>query len=323
MVGDRGMITSARVQELRDLGGFGWVTALRAPAIAALAADNGPLQMSLFDQTNLAEISHPDYPGERLVACRNPALATERACRRLALLEATDTELSKVTAAAAAGRLAGAGKIGIRVGKVVGRYKMAKHYTLDIAETTFVFTRDQDQITAEAALDGIYVIRTTVPVEQMDAARVVATYKSLARVERDFRSIKAIDLDLRPIHHWTETRVRAHVFICMLASYLVWHLRQAWAPLTFTDENRPEAVDPVAPARRSQGADRKAATKTTTDDLPARSFTALLGHIGTLTRNHLRVAGHDQSGFDLLAIPTPTQRRAFELLGAPIPLTLK
>jgi hypothetical protein len=323
MVGDRGMITSARVQELRELGGFGWVTALRAPAIAALAADDGPLQMSLFDQANLAEITHPDYPGERLVACRNPALATERARRRLALLEATDTELTKVVAAVTAGRLAGAGKIGIRVGKVVGRYKMAKHYNLDIANDTFAFTRNHDQISAEAALDGLYVIRTTIGPEQMDAAKVVATYKSLARVERDFRSIKAIDLDLRPTHHWTETRVRAHVFICMLASYLTWHLRQTWAPLTFTDEHRPEPADPVAPAQRSQGADAKAATKTTTGGQPARSFTALLDHLATLTRNHLHVAGHDQSGFDLLAIPTPTQRRAFELLEAPIPLTLK
>src|SRR5665648_369720 len=213
MVGDRGMITSARVQELGELGGFGWVTALRAPAIAALAADDGPLQMSLFDQADLAEITHPDYPGERLVACRNPALATERARKRLALLESTDTELTKITAAVTAGRLAGAGKIGIRVGKVIGRYKMAKHYTLDITDDTFSFTRNEDQITAEAALDGIYVIRTTVAAEQMDAAKVVATYKSLARVERDFRSIKSIDLDLRPIHHWTESRVRAHVSV--------------------------------------------------------------------------------------------------------------
>jgi hypothetical protein len=323
MVAGRGMITSARVQELRELGGFGWVTALRAPAIAALAADDGPLQMSLFDQTNLAEISHPDYPGERLVACRNPALATERARKRLALLEATDIELSKITAAADAGRLAGAGKIGVRVGKVIGRYKMAKHYNLTITDDAFAFTRDTDQITAEAALDGLYVIRTTVTAEQMDAAKVVATYKSLARVERDFRSLKAIDLDLRPIHHYTESRVRAHVFICMLAAYLVWHLRQAWAPLTFTDEQRPDPADPVAPAQRSHAADHKAATKTTTEDLPATSFTALLGHLATLTRNHLRVAGHDESGFDLLAIPTPTQRRAFELISAPIPLTLK
>src|SRR5450756_976790 len=257
MVGDRGMITSARVQELRDLGGFGWVTALRAPAIAALAADDGPLQMSLFDQVNLAEISHPDYPGERLIACRNPALATERARKRLSLLEATDTELAKIAAAVYAGRLTGAGKIGVRVGKVVGRYKMAKHYTLDITDDRFAFTRDEDQIAAEAALDGLYVIRTTVTAEQMDPAKVVATYKSLARVERDFRSIKSIDLDLRPIHHYTETRVRSHVFICMLASYLVWHLRQTWASLTFTDEHRPDPLDPVAPAQRSQGADHK------------------------------------------------------------------
>ena len=178
MVGDRGMITSARVEALRELGGFGWVTALRAPAIAALAADNGPLQMSLFDQVNLAEISHPNYPGERLIACRNPALATERARKRLALLESTDIELAKIAAAVVAGRLAGAGKIGIRVGKVIGRYKMAKHYILDITETTFAFTRDQDQITAEAAMDGLYVIRTTIGPEQMDAAKVVATYKS-------------------------------------------------------------------------------------------------------------------------------------------------
>src|SRR5450756_2640547 len=323
MVGDRGMITSARVEALRDLGGFGWVTALRAPAIAALAADNGPLQMSLFDQVNLAEISHPNYPGERLIACRNPALATERARKRLALLDSTEVELAKITAATTAGRLSGAGKIGIRVGKVIGRYKMAKHYTLTITEDTFAFSRNTEAITAEAALDGIYVIRTSVTSEQMNPAKVVATYKSLSRVERDFRSLKSIDLDLRPIHHWTETRVRAHVFICMLAAYLVWHLRQAWAPLTFTDEHRPDPGDPVAPARRSQGADAKAATKTTTDDLSARSFTALLEHLATLTRNHLRVAGHDESGFDLLAVATPTGRRAFELLDAPIPLTLK
>jgi hypothetical protein len=324
MVGDRGMITSARVQELRELGGFGWVTALRAPAIAALAADDGPLQMSLFDQVNLAEITHPDYPGERLVACRNPALATERARKRLALLEATDTELAKIVAAVDAGRLSGAGKIGIRVGKVIGRYKMAKHYTLDIKDDRFAFTRDQDQITAEAALDGIYVIRTTIGPEQMDAAKVVATYKSLARVERDFRSLKAIDLDLRPIHHYTETRVRAHVLICMLAAYLVWHLRQAWAPLTFTDEHRPDPADPVAPAQRSKGADAKAATKTTTDELPATSFTALLNHLGSLARVDLRY-GDNNTGptVPTLAEPTATQRRAFELLRVPIPLTLK
>jgi len=325
LVGDRGMITNARIDALKEVGGYGWVTALRAPQIAALAAETGPLQMSLFDQANLAEIAHPDYPGERLIACRNPALAGERARKRLALLESTDTELTKIVAAAAAGRLAGADKIGVRVGKVIGRYKMAKHYTWTITDATFAFARNQASIDAEAALDGIYIIRTTVPAAQMTPATVVATYKSLAGVERDFRSLKSIDLDLRPIHHHTETRVRAHVFICMLAAYLVWHLRAAWAPLTFTDEHRPQPADPVAPARRSKAANVKAATKSTTEDLPARSFTALLDHLATLTRNHLRVAAHEQgqASFDLLAVPTPTQRRAFELLDAPIPLTLK
>ena len=325
MVGDRGMITSARIEALRELGGMGWVTALRAPAIAALAADDGPLQMSLFDQSNLAEITHPDYPGERLLACRNPALADHRAHKRLALLAGTDAELAKITAAVTAGRLAGAGKIGIRVGKVVGRYKMAKHYTLDITDDAFTYTRDQDAITAEAAMDGIYVVRTSVGAEQMNTATVVATYKSLSRVERDFRSIKTIDLDLRPIHHWTETRVRAHVFICMLAAYLTWHLRAAWAPLTFTDENRPEPVDPVAPAKRSTAAHAKASTRTDPNGEPVRSFSALLNHLATLTRNHLQLAQSEQgqAGFDLVAVPTPTQRRAFELLDVAIPLTMK
>jgi hypothetical protein len=221
-------------------------------------------------------------------------------------------------------RLSGSGKIGIRVGKVIGRYKMAKHYTLDITENTFAFTRNTGAINAEAALDGLYVIRTTVPAEQMNAAKVVATYKSLARVERDFRSLKAIDLDLRPIHHYTESRVRAHVFICMLAAYLVWHLRAAWAPLTFTDEHRPDPLDPVAPARRSQGADAKAATKTTTENLPATSFTTLLDHLATLTRVDLQYGDHEGAPtVPTLAQPTPTQRRAFDLIDAPIPLTLK
>jgi hypothetical protein len=323
MVGDRGMITAARIDALRELGGFGWVTALRAPAIAALAADDGPLQMSLFDQTNLAQITHPDYPGERLIACRNPALAAERARKRLALLDATDLQLEKVAAAVTAGRLAGAGKIGVRTGKVIGRYKMEKHYTITITDTTFSFTRNQEAIDAEAALDGIYVIRTSVPTKQMTADKVVVTYKSLANVERDFRSLKSIDLDLRPIHHYTETRVRAHVLICTLAAYLVWHLRQAWAPLTFTDTERPDPVDPVAPARRSVAANRKAATKTTTDNLPARAFTGLLDHLATLTRNQIQFLNVEhQPVVEQLALPTPTQRRAFELLGAPIPLTL-
>ncbi|MEI6622481.1 MAG: IS1634 family transposase [Actinomycetes bacterium] len=322
MVGDRGMITSARIEALKELGGYGWVTALRAPQIAALAAEDGPLQMSLFDQTNLAEIAHPDYPGERLIACRNPDLATERARKRLALLAATDTNLNTIAKAVAAGRLKGAGKIGIKVGKVIGKHKMGKHYTLDITDTTFTFTHDRDSINAEAALDGIYLIRTTVPAATMSADRVVATYKSLANVERDFRSLKSIDLDLRPVHHYTETRVRAHVFICMLAAYLVWHLRAAWTPLTFTDENRPQPADPVAPAQRSRDADRKAGTKKTRDGLPARSFIGLLEHLGTLTRNTIAITGTDTE-FELLATPTPEQRQAFELIAAPIPLHLK
>jgi hypothetical protein len=320
LVGDRGMITSARIEQLRELGGLGWVTALRAPAIAALAADDGPLQMSLFDQANLAEITHPDYPAERLVACRNPALAEERARKRSALLDATDAELTKIATAVTAGRLAGAAKIGIRVGKVIGKYRMGKHYTMDIDQARFTFTRDQAAIDAEAALDGVYVIRTSVNSEQMSAAKVVTTYKSLAAVERDFRSLKSIDLDLRPIRHYTETRVRAHVFICMLAAYLVWHLRQTWAPLTFTDQDRPDPSDPVASARRSSAADRKAATKTTTDDLPAHDFPGLLDHLATLTRNTIHIAGHHDDGFDLLAVPTSIQRRAFDLLDAAVPL---
>jgi len=318
LVGDRGMITSARIEALRALGGFGWVTALRAPVIAKLAADDGPLQLSLFDETNLAEITHPDYPGERLVACRNPALADHRAHKRRALLDATEVDFTKIAAAVAAGRLKTAAAIGVRLGRVVGRHKMAKHYTLDVADGQFTFARDQSAIDAEAALDGIYIVRTSVPAEQMTTPAVVATYKSLARVERDFRSLKSIDLDLRPVHHWTETRVRAHVFICMLAAHLIWHLRQAWKPLTFTDEHRPEPTDPVAPARRSRAAEAKAATKTTSDhQLPAYSFGALLDHLATLTRNTLRITtGDTTTEFDQLALPTPTQRRAFDLLGA-------
>ena len=321
LVGDRGMITNARVNALKELGGYGWVTALRAPAIAKLAADDGPLQLSLFDQADLAEISHPDYPGERLVACRNPALAEERARKRADLLAATDAALDTIQAAVAAGRLTGADKIGLRVGKVINRYKMGKHILPQITDHSFTYSHDQARIKSEAALDGIYIIRTTIPTTQMDSAQVVDTYKNLSRVEQDFRSLKSIDLDLRPIHHHTESRVRAHVFICMLASYLTWHLREAWKPLTFTDENRPtsdERDSPVAPAKRSDSADQKAASKTTVDQLPAMSFNNLLAHLGTLTRNQIQVT--DQNEFDLLAEPTDVQRRAFELLNTKIPL---
>jgi len=319
MVGDRGMITSARIDALRDLGGLGWLTALRAPQIAALAADQGPLQLSLFDQADLAEFTHPDYPGERLVAARNPALADERARKRGELLSATETALAPVLAAVEAGRLSGAGRIGLRVGKVLGKYKMAKHFRITITDATLTVTRDETAIAAEAALDGIYVLRTTLR-RDVDTGGIITAYKNLANVERDFRHLKADDLDLRPIHHRLEDRVRAHVLVCFLAGYLVWHLRAALAPLTFTDDQPPQRDDPVGPARRSTGAQHKAARKTDPAGQPVRGFRDLLDHLATLTRNHIRSGTAD---FDLLATPTPTQRRAFELLNAPIPMTLK
>ncbi len=322
MVGDRGMITSARIDALKELGGIGWLTALRAPQIAALAADDGPLQMSLFDEQNFAEIAHPDYPGERLVACRNPLLATERARKRTELLAATEAALAPIIAAVAAGRVTGAGPIGVKVGKVLGKFKMAKHFHLDITDTTLAITRDTDRIDTEAALDGMYVLRTTATPAELDTAAVINTYKNLARVERDFRSLKTIDLDLRPIHHRRDDRVKAHVLICMLAAYLTWHLRKALAPLTFTDEHPPTREDPVAPARRSAAATTKAARKTTTDTgLPTRSYQGLLAHLGTLTRNDLRY-GDNGPIVPTLSEPTDTQRRAFELLNAAIPVAL-
>ena len=322
MVGDRGMITTARITALTELGGIGWLTALRAPQIAALAADDGPLQMSLFDTVNFAEITHPDYPGERLIACRNPALATERARKRGELLTATEQKLAPIMAAVTAGRLAGADKIGLKVGAVHNTYKMAKHFHVTITDTTLALSRNHIRIQAEAALDGIYVLRTPVPDTDLDTPAAITAYKNLAQVERDFRSIKAIDLDLRPIHHRLEDRVRAHVLICMLAAYLTWHLRKAWAPLTFTDEHPPQRSDPVAPATRSETATTKTSRRHDQSGRPIRSFQALLTHLGTLTRNHVHFTGTDHP-VTLLAEPTDTQRRAFELLGAPIPLTLQ
>ena len=253
LVGDRGMITSARIDALRKLNDnpdtatdFGWITALRAPAIAKLARADGPLQMSLFDTQDLAEISHPDYPGERLIACRNPALAAERARKRSELLAATDKLLAAVADRVTRGTLAGAGEIGKAVGKVIDKHKMGKHFHTTITDTTFTYHRDQARIDAEAALDGIYVLRTSVDTETLDPAAVVEGYKNLANVERDFRIIKTDDLDLRPIHHRLDDRVKAHVLICLLACYLIWHLRKAWAPLTFTDEHPPQRDNPVA-----------------------------------------------------------------------------
>jgi hypothetical protein len=321
MVGDRGMITTARIAALADLGGIGWLTALRAPQIAALIADDGPLQMSLFDTQDVAEITHPDYPGERLICCRNPALAAERARKRGELLAATEADLAAVADRATRGTLAGAGRIGEAVGKVIGKYKMGKHFHRTITDTSFTYHRDTDAIDAEAALDGIYVLRTSVPATDLDATAVIATYKNLAHVERDFRSLKTIDLDLRPIYHRLDDRVRAHVLICMLAAYLVWHLRKAWAPLTFTDEHPPQRDNPVAAAQRSPHAEAKASTRHDPDGNPLRSFGALLTHLATLTRNQVRFTG-TQHPVTMLTEATNTQRHAFELLDAPIPLTL-
>ena len=327
LVGDRGMITSARIDALRTLNddpdtatAFGWITALRAPDIATLAAEQGPLQMSLFDTQDLAEISHPDYPGERLIACRNPALAAERARKRTELLAVTDADLAAIAARVAAGRLRGAGKIGEAIGRVIAKRKVGKHFRREITDTTFTYHRDQAGIDAQAALDGIYVLRTSVPATELDPAAVVESYKNLAHVERDFRSIKTDDLDLRPIHHRLDERVRAHVLICLLACYLIWHLRKAWAPLTFTDEHPPARDNPVAPAQRSPQAQAKASTQHDPDGNPLRSFRGLLDHLATLTRNDIHYHGTNAT-VPTLAEPTPDQRRAFDLIGTPIPLT--
>jgi hypothetical protein len=329
MVGDRGMITSARIAALNQAGdgtarpdAYGWITALRAPAIKKLLAEDGPLQLSLFDQQDLAEITSPDFPGERLIACRNPVLAADRARKREDLLQATEKLLDPIIARVAAGRLAGAGPIGVEAGKVISKYKTAKHFTVTITDTSLAVARKQDQIDAEAALDGFYVLRTPIPAAELDGPAVVAAYKNLKYVERDFRSIKSDDLDLRPVFHRLEERVKAHVLICMLACYLTWHLRQAWAPLTFTDENPPASASPVAPARRSAAAQAKASYQYDQAGQPYYSFRGLLEHLATLTRNQVRFAGAPAT-VPMLTEPTSTQREAFRLLGAPIPLTIK
>ena len=329
MVGDRGMITSARISALNQLedgtqrpDAYGWITALRAPAIRKLMADDGPLQLSLFDQQDLAEITSDDFPGERLIACRNPALAAERARKREDLLTATEKLLAPILARVRAGKLTGAGPIGVEVGKVISRYKTGKHFTVTITDGSLAITRKQAQIEEEAALDGFYVIRTPIPASELDAPAVVAAYKNLKYVERDFRHIKADDLDLRPVYHYLEERVRAHVLICMLACYLTWHLRKAWAPLTFTDEDPPALNNPVAPARRSARAQAKASYQHDPAGRPYRSFRDLLEHLATLTRNQVRFTG-TRAAVSMLAEPTSAQREAFDLLGVPIPLTLK
>jgi hypothetical protein len=318
MAGDRGMITSARIKALKEVPGMSWLTCLRAPAIKKLA-EGGQLQMSLFDQQDLAEISSPDYPGERLIACHNPLLAAERAAHRQRLLAATEAELAKITAMVEAGRLKDPAQIGVRAGKVINKRKVGKHFILDIGQGTFTWRRDQDNIDAEAAFDGIYVIRTPVPAAELDAAAAVAAYKDLAHVESDFKVSKD-DLDLRPIWHRLQDRVKAHVLTCMLACYLSWHLRKAWAPLTYTDENPPQRNNPVAPAHRSASAEAKASRKVTTSGEPARRFRDLLDHLATLTRQTITIGGHQ---IDKITTPTPAQRQAFELLSAPVPITLE
>jgi hypothetical protein len=297
-----------------------WVTSLRAPAVAALARGDGPLQMSLSGTQNLAEITHPDYPGERLICCHNPFLAADRARRREALLAATEKDLEKIAAAAAAGRLEGAGKIGERAGKVINAHNVGKHFLREITGTAFTYRRDQEKIAAEADLDGIYVIRTSVKQDTLGPAGVITACKNLKYVERDFRIAKADDLDLRPIYHYLEERVRAHVLICMLAAYLTWHLREALAELTFTDQGIPAPDDPVSPARRSQDARNKDASKRNSGKLPVRKYGDLLDHLSTLDRQVINFSGQR---IEKLTSPTPVQQRAFELLGAPVPLTLQ
>jgi hypothetical protein len=328
MTGDRGMITSARIAALNRLDDgtprpdpYGWITALRAPAIRKLTAGDGPLQLSLSDEQDLAEITSPDFPGERLIACRTPHLAAGRARKREDLLAGTEQLLAPLIARVAAGRLAGAAKIGVEAGQVISRYKTGKHFDLTITDTTLAVTRRQDRIDAEAALDGFYVLRTPVPAGQPDAPAVVAAYKNLARVERDFRHIKSGDLDLRPVFRRLQERVRAHALICMLACYLTWHLRQAWAPLTCTDQNPPARDNPVTPARRSAAAQAKASRQHDPAGRPYRSFRGLLAHLATLARNQVRFTG-TQATVPMLTEPASEQRQAFDLIGIPIPLTL-
>jgi len=313
LVGDRGMLTQARIESLREQG-LGWISSLRAPAIRKLAKA-GTLQLGLFDERGLAEITDPEFPGERLVVCRNPLLADERARTRTELLAATEASLAPIVARVRAGRLRGAGRIGITTGKVIDRYKVAKHFELDIGDDHLVVTRLDEAIAEEAALDGLYVLRTSVDAERLESADVVRAYKRLSRVERAFRGLKAVDLAVRPIHHRTADRVRAHILLCLLAYYVQWHLERAWAPLLFRDEERPELDDPVAPAERSAGALAKAHTQRLPDGTPVHSFGTLLSELGTLTRNRVvPVGAPDEAAFEIDAIPTPLQARALSLL---------
>src|SRR5437016_5273547 len=323
MVGDRGRLTSARIDQTLRPAGLDWITALRAPAIKQLAAEGGLLQPSLFDNRDMAEITSPDYPGERLVVCKNPLLADERARKRAELLAGTENELARIAARVQRARspLRGAAAIGQAVGAVLGRRHMAKHFQINISDDTFSFAQNPLSIAAEAALDGIYVIRTNLPAAQSDAAVTVRAYKSLSGVEHAFRSLKTVDLELRPVFHWTTPRVRAHVLLCMLAYYLQWHMRRSLAPMLFDEPDPPareaQRTSPVAKAEPSPAAQRKAACKRTDpvegEPLPVHSFRTLLADLATLTRNVVRL-GRDRLTA-ILATPTRTQHRALDLLG--------
>jgi hypothetical protein len=324
VVGDRGMITDARIEQGLRPAGLDWITALRAPAIKDLAAEGGPLQLSLFDDRDLAEITSPDFPDERLIVCKNPLLAEERARKREALLAATERDLARIKTRVerAKNPLRGAAEIGRAVGAVIGKRKMAKHFAIEITDEAFSFARKHDQIDAEALLDGIYVLRTNLTAEQSDAAATVRSYKSLAQVERAFRSMKTVDLEIRPVFHWTAPRVRAHVLLCMLAYYLEWHMRRALAPALFDDEDKAAAeasrASPVAKAQVSEAARRKACARLSDpahgEVLPVHSFRTLLADLGTLTKN--TVCFGAKSELTVLAKPTAVQRRALGLLGA-------
>jgi hypothetical protein len=320
LAGDRGMISNVQIEAMRQLDGVDWITALKSGAIAKLA-EAGRLQLDLFDERNLISLTHEDYPGERLIACRNPALARLRAEKRQDLIAATARELEKVAAMVAAGRLKGADRIGVRVGKVIGKYKVGKHFELAIKDAAFTFKTDDKNIAAEAALDGLYVIRTSVAQTDMTAEQAVLNYKRLAEVERAFRTLKGIDLKVRPIRHRLEARVRAHILLSMLAYYVQWHMIEAWAPLTFVDEASDDPArlaDPVAPARRSQAALAKVHTRTLADGTPAMSFTRLLAHLATIVRNTLRPksARPGEATFTLTTRPTAKQQQALDLIAA-------
>ena len=319
LVGDRGMITEARVETVLKPAGLDWITALRAPTIRTLL-EQGAFQLSLFDERDLAEVTSPDFPDDRLVVCRNPWLAAERARKRLDLLAATEADLRKVVRAVARKTkpVRGADKIGLAAGAVLNRHKVAKHFILTITDDAFGFERNVEAIEAEGRLDGFYVIRTNLDKTTLATSDVVRVYKSLSQAERAFRSIKTVDLEIRPIHHRLSDRVRAHVLLCMLAYYLEWHMRQALAPILFDDHQRAEAAAArssiVAPAQRSKAARRKAATKRTADGLPVHSFQSLLAELATFTRNTMAMAAAPRDTFLLYPQPTPIQLRAFELL---------